>query len=70
MSTWLTLAVRRPNVKVARVRSEQATKDDDRRGSREGREGRGREGRGDWEMRGRRIQRKEVAQQANTHALV
>ena len=57
-------------MKVARVRMEQATRDDDRRGSREGRGGRGREGRGDWEMRGRRIHSKEVAQQANTHALV
>ena len=70
LSTWLTLPVSRPNVKEARVRMEQATKDDDRRGRREGKEGRGREGRGDWEMRGRTTQRREVAQQAKTHALV
>ena len=69
MSTWLTLPVSRPNVKVPRVRMAQAARDDGRRGSREGREGRGREGR-EGEMRGRTIQRKEVAQQAKTHALV
>ena len=70
LSTWLTLPVSRPNVKVVRVRMVQATKDDDRRGRREGMEGRGREGRVYWEVRGSTIQRREVAQQANTHALV
>ena len=56
-------------MKVPRVMMAQAAREDGRRGSSEGGEGRGRAGRA-GEMRGRRIQRKEVAQQAKTHALV
>ena len=47
----------------------QATRDDERRGSSEEREGRERVVRG-GEMRGRTIHRMEVVQQAKIHALV
>ena len=51
------------------VRTAQATREDCRRVRREAGEGRGREVK-EGEMRGRMIQRREVAQQARTQHLV
>ena len=56
-------------MKVPRVRMAQVAMEFGRSGSREGIEGKGREG-GEEEMRGRTSQRMEVVQQARTHALV
>ena len=69
LSTWLTLPVSRPKVKVVMVRTAQATREDCRRVRREAGEGRGREVK-EGEMRGRMIQRREVAQHARTQHLV
>ena len=59
----------RPKVKVVMVRTAQATREDCRSGRREAGEGRGREVK-EGEMRGRMIQRREVAQHARTQHLV
>ena len=69
MPTWLTLPVSKPNVKVMSVMMAQAAKEEERRGRRESRGWRGREG-GALERNGRRIQRDVVAQQARTQSLV